>query len=158
MTDVTEYFDDCRECIRGLWNGHFRERNGYSPTDIDFDAFDELRQILFQALVVSRAGSSGARLGQSHGDFFVIPIAKDGVPVLVRRPSDDGNAYWDAFDGRVSEDQVVLTFLDFFDWESIRFTDLRYYLVEIQDWPSMPAYIGRQALLDTAHTRVVLKR
>lgn len=157
MKDVTEHFDRCRECVRELWNNYFRKTESYDPTGIDFDTFDQVRQLLFDALVVSRIEAGSDDEGGLPERFLVVPRPQDGIRILVRRPDDDGNAYWDAFDGRVSAHQVVLAFVDFFDWESVGFTDLRYYLVEVLDWPSMPNFVGRQALVDVTHAGVFIK-
>src|SRR5712671_822726 len=97
MKDVTQIMQTYRECVRNLWNTYFRVED---PVSSDFNAvarFEEIRTLLFSELVLIKLGKhSNTREDERQPWTFlrVMPITTP-VPIMVNRPSTDGNKYWD---------------------------------------------------------------
>ena len=76
--------------------------------------------------------------------------------ILVKRPSDDGNAYWDQErDLVVGPDDIELEFLDYFDFFRIPTMDFHFFRCRILQFPSRPEYKGREALIEAVDGRVL---
>jgi hypothetical protein len=52
--------------------------------------------------------------------------------------------------------EVVLRFIDFFDWDQIGFHDFEYYLAFIESFTGRPELVGRELLIRVAYSKVVL--
>ena len=50
MTDITILMNAYRECSRNLWNVYFAKRENVGGS---LDAFEQVRELLFDSLVVS---------------------------------------------------------------------------------------------------------
>jgi hypothetical protein len=50
-----------------------------------------------------------------------------------------------------------LSLIGFFDGDSLANIDLRYLRVRIDDAPGYPTIIGREALVDSSHAKVLLR-
>jgi hypothetical protein len=61
MRDITEQMNGYRECWRNLWNVHFSKRENFGRS---LDAFEQIRELLFDALVVSGPSYEGEAEGK----------------------------------------------------------------------------------------------
>jgi hypothetical protein len=60
--DITALINEYRECVRHLWNTHFRRR---AETERDWDlrdAFEDAAALLFQALVLAEIGRDDVKV------------------------------------------------------------------------------------------------
>jgi hypothetical protein len=160
--DVTVFFNDYRECVRHLWNMHFRQ-NAEDDKDWDLsDLFDEVAAQLFHALVLRKVGRDHARL---QPDFLCpkeplmffrlkFPCRSD---LMVNRGENTG--YWDDPLTVASGDDLDVRFVTFFDWSVLQFRDFAYYRARIVASPAHSHVVGRDILVraDTATTVLYLR-
>lgn len=159
ITDVTELFDHYRVTARNVWNSAFSPY----PELRSWDALDQFRKVaelLFDALVIRRlcAGQRSADApALTRCAFRVVP--RDPavpVPIMINKPrAGDRNRYWDDPVNQVSESDAHLEFLDYFDWDELSRVDFQYYRVRIMAFPSQAHLVGREALLEHQHGRVL---
>lgn len=158
MTDATDLVHNYRECARGLWNTFLR---GKAEPYKDFDAIDRFSRIstlLIEELVLRPLGvSTFAKTNEDEPyPFFSLQPIVESFPVMVARPSTSGR-YWDDPISRLSSKGVLLLFIDFFDWDRFGYIDFQYYRVEIAKCDEHPQIIGRQALVDVHHARIIFE-
>ena len=153
MRDVTQLMNAYRECSRNLWNVYFAKRENIGGS---LDAFEQIRESLFDSLVVSEIADEG----DAEGDDIPPPALK-AVPharslILIKRLSGPGEAgYWDQEkDMVVGPDDITLAFVDYFDFSQVRIKDFRFYLCKILSFPRHPDYEGREALLEVSNVSV----
>lgn len=153
MRDITQQMNAYRECSRNLWNVYFAKRENIGGS---LDAFEQIRELLFDSLVVSELSYEG----DAEGDDIPPPALKV-VPrarslILIKRLSGPGDAgYWDQEkDMVVGSDDITLSFVDYFDFSQVPIRDFRYYLCKIFSFSSHPDYEGREALLDVSDAAV----
>lgn len=153
MKDITQLMNDYRECSRNLWNVYFAKRENIGGS---LDAFEQIRESLFDALVVSELSYEG----DAEGDDIPPPVLKV-VPrarslILIKRLSGSGDAgYWDQEkDMVVGPDDITLAFVDYFDFSQVPIKDFRYYLCKILSFTGHPDYEGREALLEVSDATV----
>jgi hypothetical protein len=89
MRDITQLMNDYRECSRNLWNVYFGKRENIGGS---LDAFEQIRESLFDSLVVSELSYEG----EAEGDDIPPPVLKV-VPrarslILIKRLSGPGDA------------------------------------------------------------------
>jgi hypothetical protein len=154
MTDITNLMNTYRECARNLWNAYF------SPREFAWDLHDEyesIRKLLFDALVVYELDLNEESSGHDAAPppvLKVVPYATS-VPILINRPSDDGAGYWDQeMDMSVSESDIQLEFLDYFDFSKYPVKDFQFYRCRILQFPKHAEYEGREALIETSHGKI----
>lgn len=153
MRDITQLMNDYRECSRNLWNVYFAKRENIGGS---LDAFEQIRESLFDSLVVSELSYEG----DAEGDDIPPPVLKV-VPrarslILIKRLSGSGDAgYWDQEkDMVVGPDDITLAFVDYFDFLQVPIKDFRYYLCKILSFSGHPDYEGREALLEVSDATV----
>ena len=152
MRDITELMNAYRECSRNLWNVYFSKQQNIGAA---LDAFGQMRELLFDALVVSELPYEG----EAEGDDIPAPTLKV-VPqrslILIQRLSGPGQAgYWDQEkDMVVGPDDITLEFIDYFDFAQIPIQDLRYYRCRILAFPGHVQYQGREALVEVSGAKV----
>jgi hypothetical protein len=133
VKDVTLLLNTYRECARGVWNNFLRadaDSDGVADADFDrVDAFSALCEVLLAEL----------------------------VPIMINRPSQDGNKYWDDPVGQIGQEGVKLLLIDYFDWDQMGFIDFQYYRVKVIGFEQHPHLVGREALLDVHHGNVVFE-
>jgi hypothetical protein len=61
MRDITDLMNAYRECSRNLWNVYFSMRENIGGS---LDAFEQVRELLFQSLVVSELSYEGEAEGE----------------------------------------------------------------------------------------------
>jgi hypothetical protein len=153
MRDITELMNAYRECSRNLWNVYFSTRENIGGS---LDAFEQIRELLFESLVVSELSYEGEAEGEDIPPpaLKVVPQARSLI--LIRRLTGSGEAgYWDQEkDMVVSSDDITLAFVDYFDFYEVPVKDFRYYLCKVLSFPSHSDYEGREALLEVTSTKV----
>ena len=158
MRDITDLLDHYRVVARSIWNTGF-----WSDPDLrnwdSWDQFEQIKRLLFKALVVARLGEGHCcDLGSLPDHIYhVVPLEPGPVPVRIGRPREgDTNRYWDDPVGEVEASDVGLHFLDYFDWNCMAYVDFPYYLVRIVAFVPQPHLVGREALLECRHAKVLL--
>jgi len=155
MRDVTALMNSYRECSRNLWNVYFSTRADIGAA---LDCFGQIRSLLFESLVVDELSCEGDSDGEDA------PLVLQVVPnvrslILIRRPSDDGNGYWDEEkDLAVGPEDIELEFVEYFDFCDIPIMDFRFFRCRILQFASRPEYIGREALIEAAGARVFFEQ
>jgi len=155
MQEKTPLLNTYRECARGVWNNFLRPEADFDRVD----AFSALCDRLFAELVLRPLGKLGYRkaaAGEPYPFLRVVPTA-DPVPIMISRPSQDGNKYWDDPVTKVGQEGVKLLLIDYFDWDQIGFIDFQYYRVKVIGFDQHPHLVGREALLDVHHAQVVFE-
>lgn len=147
MRNVTDLMNKYRECSRHLWNTYIRaEKTNFQIES----AYENVKKVLFEVIVRLPAGMKSEAL------LFVVPMPS--LPVLIRRPSADGNYYWDQEpDLRAGDNDIDLAFIDYYDFFQEPVKDFRFYRCTILKFPRYPRYEGREALVDIAHADVFLR-
>lgn len=146
MHEITDLLETYRECARHLWNVYFRENNAPEREHL----YEEIRKRLFGALVLVHIDDPA---GGANPTLKVVPIA--AVPILIRRPSEDGNWYWDQEqDLQVEAGEIQLLFSDYYDYWQYASRDFRFYLCKILSFPKHSEYEGRDALIEVGHAKV----
>jgi hypothetical protein len=153
MRDITELMNAYRECSRNLWNVYFSEQ-----TDVGagLDAFEEIRRLLFDSLVVGELLYEGEAEGEDMPPPALRVVPRERSLILIERPSGPGEAgYWDQEkDMVVGPDGIELAFVDYFDFFQIPIMDFRFYRCKILSFPSRPQYEGREALINAVDGHV----
>ncbi len=146
LRDITELMNAYRECSRNLWNIYFSKRDDIGGS---LDAFEQIRHLLFDSLVVSELFYNGEAEGVDMPPPALKIVPRTRSLILIRRPSDDGNGYWDQEkDMVVGPSDITLEFLDYFDFHQVPVMDFRFYRCKILGFPSRVEYVGREALID----------
>ncbi len=143
-----------RECARNLWNAYFSSRE--FTWDLH-NEYENITKLLFNALVVYELDSEIECCGIGIAAFprlNVVP-SSNTVPILINRPSKDGNGYWDQeMDMSVGADDISLMFLDYFDFAKFPFKDFKFYRCKILQFPKCIQYEGREALIEVSDTKI----
>jgi hypothetical protein len=153
--DVTERMLSYREAARGLWNNFVRKalQGGVGVGTVA--RFQEICDAIFEEFVLTPLGVESERPneGEPHTFLTVHPKSPD-VPVRVRRPSADGNRYWDDPVNRLRAKGLVLSFVEFYDFDEFGFIDLQFFLVRVEACEEHPHLVGRDALVEVRHGMV----
>ncbi len=130
-----------RECVRSLWNVYFLTARAEITFDL-VDDFEAIRRDLFRCLVLERFDD------EIPEDGVLVRAAPtyDGAVILVKRPSSDGNNYWDEPAPRIRED-AEFEYLDLFDFGPSAPREFRYVKVRVRQLPDRPDLSGREALM-----------
>ena len=157
MRDITLLMDHYREVTRSVWNTGFWAQADLQTWDAR-DQFEQIKKLLFKALVI-------ARLEEGHccdlfslpddRKFRVVPSTDRAVPIMIHCPREgDRNRYWDDPVKQVSASEAELHFLDYFDWDLMNYADFQYYRVRIAAFATQPHLVGREALLEHLNAKV----
>ena len=113
--EITDLMNTYRECSRNLWNVYFSRREDIGAS---LDAFEQIRELLFEALVVSELVRDGTKEGEENDLPILKVVPRPRSEILINRPSEPGGAgYWDQEkDLVVGPDDITLQFLDYFDF------------------------------------------
>lgn len=154
MRDITELMNTYRECSRNLWNVYFSRRE---DTGGPLDAFEQIRRLLFDSLVLSELFYEGDTEGEDIPPtpaLRVVPRTRSLI--LIKRLTEPGKGrYWDQEkDMVVGPDDITLAFVDYFDFFEVPIKELRYCLCKILSFPSHAAYEGREALVEALNAKV----
>jgi hypothetical protein len=149
MRDVTDLMNRYRDCSRHVWNTYMGTEMGDAASDAVERIYDQIRRLLFDGIVTVRLTGTAAT------DATLIVAPMPSVPILIRRPSGDGNYYWDQEPELRFEDGLVqLTFIEYYDFFEGPVRDFRFYRCRVMKFPTRPEYEGRDALVDVVHARV----
>lgn len=154
--DVTGRMLSYREAARGLWNNFLRPQ---LQRAVDFEAlgrFHDICDAVFEGMVLGPLGVAEMeppRKGEPYTFLAIHPKSPD-VPVRVRRPSADGNRYWDDPVTRLLAKGLVLRFVEFHDFDEFGFIDLQFFLVRVVACEEHPHLVGRDALVEVRHGQV----
>jgi hypothetical protein len=153
MRDITELMNTYRECSRNLWNVYFSRRENIGGS---LDAFEQIRELLFESLVISELSYEGEAEGEDIPPPALRVVPRASSLILIKRLSGPGEAgYWDQEkDMAVGPDDITLAFVDYFDFGQIPIMDFRYYLCKILSFPRHAEYEGREALLEVTNAEV----
>jgi hypothetical protein len=153
MRDITELMNTYRECSRNLWNVYFSKRANIGGS---LDTFEQIRELLFDSLVVSDLSYEGDAQGDDIPPPVLRIVPKESTLILIQRPTEPGQAtYWDQEkDMVVGPDDIALAFLDYFDFGQIPTMDFHFYRCKILSFPSRSEYVGREALIRAVDGRV----
>lgn len=152
MRDITEQMGAYRECARNLWNVYFSRRANIGGS---LDAFEQIRALLFDSLVASELFYEDGGKEEEIPPLVLKVVPRTRSLILIRRPSDDGNAYWDQErDLVVGPDEIELQFLDYFDFSQIPLMDFQFYRCKVLRFPNRVEYEGREALIEAVDGRV----
>ncbi len=153
MRDITELMNTYRECSRSLWNVYF---SGRADIGGSLDAFGQIRQLLFDVLIISELSSETEAGGEDTAPPVLKVVPKERAPILIQRLSEAGQAtYWDQEkDMLVGPRHITTAFLDYFDFSYVPIQDFHYYRCKVLSFPSHPNYEGREALLEVSDAKV----
>lgn len=142
MRDVTELFNAYCECARNVWNVYLSRR---SDIGTSLDAFGEIRDVLFDALVTDELCEEG-----KDRSSLALRVVPERALILINR-STSSSGYWDQEkDMVVGPRDITLAFLDYFDFSQIPIQDFRFYRCKVLSFPNHPDYEGREALLEVS--------
>ena len=153
MRDITELMNTYRECSRNLWNVNFSKRENIGRS---LDAFGQIRELLFDSLVVNELSYEGDAQGGDIPPPVLRVVPRARALILIQRPTEPGQAtYWDQEkDMVVGPDEIALAFVDYFDFGQIPIMDFHFYRCKILSFPSRSEYAGREALIRALDGRV----
>jgi hypothetical protein len=153
MRDITELMITYRECSRSLWNVYFWRRENVGAS---LDAFEQIRQLLFDSLVVSELSYEGEADGGNIPPPALKVVPRARSLILIRRLGGPGEAgYWDQEkDMVVGPDDITLAFVDYFDFSQVPIKDFHYFLCKVLNFPSHVGYEGREALVEVSDAKV----
>jgi hypothetical protein len=158
MTDITADIHLYRETARHIWNSCLR--NVGDSTGEALESFERICEDLFSAIIVGpySVEEPANQLNiQGFKSICVIPVVDTGTPVLVNRTKPAG-PYWDAPLAMVKPESIQLSLIGFFDWDSSSHIDLRYIRVRIDACVANSEVVGREALIEAFHSKVVINQ
>jgi hypothetical protein len=151
--EITDLMNTYRECSRNLWNVYFSRREDIGAS---LDAFEQIRELLFEALVVSELVRDGTKEGEENDLPILKVVPRPRSEILINRLSEPGGAgYWDQEkDLVVGPDDITLQFLDYFDFSQVPLKEFHYCLCKVLSFPTRIGYVGRQALIQASEVKV----
>jgi hypothetical protein len=153
MRDITELMNTYREGSRNLWNVYFAKRENVGAS---LDAFQQIRELLFESLVISELSYEGEAEGEDIPPPALKVVPGESSLILIKRLTGPGEGgYWDQVkDMVVGPGDITLAFVDYFDFYEVPVKDFRYYLCKILSFPRHADYEGREALLQATDAQV----
>lgn len=161
MEDVTHLFDTYRECVRHLWNTYYRP-SAEPGQDWDLrDEFVDVTRQIFSSLVLRPLEVFEVQLAPEYAavptplpGFRVVPVVDHGTPILINRDL-PWSGYWDYPISSVKPNEAELHLLTYFDFDKLGYREYRYFQVLIQASATYPEIVGRSALIEVEHARVM---
>lgn len=160
MIKITRKLNIFREISRHIWNTLLQSSDDFIVSDEILDNFEEIKRNLFQICVLSPLGKSHyvSRYMEEPLPFLSIIPRTNNIPIMINRPSEDNNKYWDEPVKKISKIDAQLSFIDYFDWDQFGISNLQYYKVNINDFKLYPHLSGREALVETIYTDVYFNK
>jgi hypothetical protein len=162
--DVTPLFNNYRECVRHLWNVHYRS---LPEACRDWDLHDEFEDVcvqIFGSIVLRPLTIFDQKLAARYSPnpnplpgFRIVPVVAQGTPILINRDLPRGG-YWDHPVKTVKPNDIELDFLRYFDFDVQNYREYRYVEVSIHASVNHPEIIGRTALIEVGYTRVMFDK
>jgi len=164
MNDVTHLFLTYRECVRHLWNTYFRSVAEPSQNWDLRDEFDAIARSIFSSLVLRPLDVFDHELAPEYSadppvlpGFRIVPAVERGTPIFINRDL-PRSGYWDHPVSRVQPDEIEFDLLRFFDFDQLGYRDYRYFEVMVHASTKYPDIIGRAALIEVEHARVLFSK
>ena len=164
MSDVSLQFLTYRECVRHLWNTYFWSVAEPSQNWDLRDEFDAIARSIFSSLVLRPLDVFEHELAPEYSadpsalpGFRIVPAVEQGTPIFINRDL-PRSAYWDHPVSRVRPDEIELDLLRFFDFDQLGYRDYRYFEVMVHGSTHYPDIIGRAALIEVEHARVLFSK
>jgi hypothetical protein len=164
MDDVTQLFSTYRECVRHLWNTYFRPVAEPTQNWDLCDDFDTIARGIFSSLVLRTMEVFDHELAPEYSaepsalrGFRIVPAVEHGTPIFINRDLPRGG-YWDHPVSRVRPEEVELNLLRFFDFDKLGYRDFRYFEVVVHASAKYPDIIGRAALIEVEHAKVLFSK
>ena len=111
--------------------------------------------MLFDSLVADELFYEEEAEGEDIPAPSLRVVPRERTVILINRPSDDGNGYWDQEkDMVVGPNDITMAFLDYFDFGQIPIMDFHFYRCKILSFPRRAEYVGREALIRAFDGRV----
>ncbi|MGQ0658458.1 MAG: hypothetical protein ACT4NU_10260, partial [Chromatiales bacterium] len=124
------------------------------------DRFEEIDRLLFSAIVLDHLQREFQmdRFGQQPLPFLEVvpPEGAEMLPMMFSDPIVGANRSWNPMTFQKIDVQTKLAFIGFFDWNEYGYVSLAHYRVQIAHFPARPGYEGREALVETSRSRVIL--
>ena len=154
VKDVTQLFNEYRECVRNLWNIHFLKQMSETSSDWDvFERYDDVCSMLFASLVLNQVDREKYKKASAYVNspepllfFRVIPAVEIGVPVNISREKNNLH-YWDHSINFIKPNETDMRFIDFFDLDLLGFRDFQYSRIKIVNSNIHPELIEHDALI-----------
>lgn len=160
MRDVTDILLSYREAKRHLWNTHFVDKLTSLRECHLLDRFEEIDRLLFFSIVLGplQRDFEFDKINRQPIYFLeVIPLEEsDTLPMMVSDPFDGANRSWNPETFYKIDAETKIAFISFFDWNEYGYVSFPYYRVKIVNLPISPDFGGREALVDTSRSRIVL--
>lgn len=154
MKNVTEIFDQYRECARHVRNVYF---STIQSKDWDtVENFEAVAKSLFERMVICRFRIGFFQLEPCEytRDFFrIVPKTAHGTPVAIAREKNRTGA-WDHSINTLTPTDCEIAFIKYFDWDDHSVIDFRYYWGEILNSQKYPEIVGHALLIETQYDDV----
>ena len=164
MEDVTPLFSTYRQCVQHLWNDYFLPIAEPTQAWNVRDEFDAVSLGIFSSLVSRPLGAFDHSLAPAWSAepaslpcFHVVPAIEDGTPIFFNRDL-PRSGYWDHPISLVRPRDVELHLLRFFDWGQTGYRDYVYLEAVVHASPTHPEVVGRAALIEFGHAKVLFNK
>jgi hypothetical protein len=157
MRDITDLVQKHRECSRHVWNTYFWPQ-AEVENDWDLrDRFEDINVKLFSSLVLWPLEREGQEPTPSYWHplqplRFMRVVPNNLCSILINREIESG--YWDHPITEVTESDIDMRFIHYFDWSPIGHRDFEYIRVLIISSARRPELNGRHALVKPLNVRV----
>lgn len=150
--DLDARMNQFRVASRELFNHFFRVDEPYNNDQawLMEERCSEVQELLFQKLVIEPAGLPSVVYGLLNPNIVASLRLGDFAPIMLNREVDSG--YWDHPLREVTR-EAKLAFISFFDWDQLDYRDHRYVRVQVLEWPSQPAVVGKHAFIEAHYVR-----
>jgi hypothetical protein len=156
MPTVDQLIQRYCECARSTWNNYLRTSE---PDDAVVERFDEVRALLFRAIVLDAIGMGDAERDREDQTwpFLRVNAGAELTPILVNTPSSDGNQYWESAEKGTDLSDAGILFVDLFDWDPQSFRDMALVMALVVASPKHPDLAGRSILVERSAVTIVLE-
>jgi hypothetical protein len=161
MFDVTEELEQYRQCLRDIWNRYLWSDSAFRDWDM-VDHFNAIRPVLLSNLLREKVRRTANLNSHIQPELFVRPSVADqsGLGGAAIRISETAASQvsrdWIQAPSYIRGSDMLLRFIDFFDWDQANFRNLEYFLVAISHSARYPQLVGREALIRTSDARVIV--
>jgi hypothetical protein len=141
-----------RIASRELFNEYFRVDDPYKNDEAWSleGRYREIELLLFEKLVLEPALLPIIPYGTLQSNIRVELKHGERATIMLNREIYSG--YWD-YPLEVVTSEAKLAFISFFDWDQLDVRDHRYVRVQVTEWQSEPATIGKHALIEARDAR-----
>jgi len=112
--------------------------------------FKEVEEVLFEKLVIAPLQIGNVRYGEANKEIGVTIRHGASAPIWINREVESG--YWDHPVKEIRND-VGMSFISFFDFDTSRYIDNQYVEVRIESCPANTDVIRRHALIENQYVK-----